>query len=87
MLILAAAGPVSAAEPGWQTKLTRQLAAEEGCTVAFYSQISVVRQNGREIIAARAHCEDRRAFDATRISPAEVFDLRECATSGDERTC
>lgn len=87
MLMLAATGPVSAAEPGWQAKLSRQLAAEEGCVVAFYSQISIVQQNGREIVAARAHCEDQRAFDATRIAPAEVFDLRECATSGDERTC
>jgi hypothetical protein len=43
-------------------------------------------QNGREVVVARAHCEDGRAFEAARIAPAERFDLRACGAS-EERAC
>jgi spermidine/putrescine-binding protein len=72
---------------GWQEELAAQLREEEGCTLAYFSQIGVVQQNGRQVIAARAHCEDRRAFDVTRVSPPdEAFALHPCGTA-DERTC
>lgn len=75
-----------AADEDWRKQLVDQLVEEESCVVSFFSQVSVIRQNDREIIAARAHCDDQRAFDVTRISPATTFDLRACETS-DDRTC
>lgn len=88
-LALCLALPVAAhaaEDGGWQGDLVVQLAEEEDCKLAFYSRISVIVQNGTEIVSARAHCEDGRAFDAARISPEKRFDLRACA-SAQERTC
>ena len=81
-----APSPSGAIDEDWRQLLVEQLAEEESCVVSFFSQVSVIRQNDREIIAARAHCDDQRAFDVTRISPATTFDLRACETS-DDRTC
>ncbi|WP_119169100.1 hypothetical protein [Algihabitans albus] len=86
VLTLPMGGSSAADGEDWRQQLVDQLAEEEGCVVSFFSQVSVVRQDGREIIAARAHCDDRRAFDVTRISPATAFDLQACDTS-EERTC
>lgn len=70
----------------WRRQLVDQLGEEQGCVVSFFSQVSVVREGDREIIAARAHCDDQRAFDVTRTSPATVFELQPCQ-SAEERTC
>ena len=81
------AGEASAADgEDWRQQLVDQLAEDEGCVVSFFSQVSVVRQDGREIIAARAHCDDQRAFDVSRTSPETAFELQACETS-EERTC
>ena len=62
----------------WQEELKSQLLREQHCEVAFYSRIEARKSDGQEIVFARAHCVDRRAFDASRQSADEPFKLKEC---------
>jgi len=34
--------------------------------------------DGKRVIIAKAHCDDKRAFDATRNSDYEPFQIKEC---------
>jgi hypothetical protein len=67
-----------AAAEGWQDELSRQLDHEEKCTVAFLSQVVERFVDGREVVIAKAHCEDKRAFDAYRDNPRKPFRVTEC---------
>ncbi len=72
-----AAGMAAMPEP-WQEELKAQLLHDHNCEVAFYSRIETRKSDGQEIVFARAHCVDRRAFDASRQSANEAFKLKEC---------
>jgi len=67
-----------AAAEGWQDDLTRQLDHEQKCTVAFFSQVVERTVDGREVVIAKAHCEDNRAFDVYRDNPRKPFRVTEC---------
>jgi len=67
-----------AAAESWQEELTRQLGRDENCTVAFISQVVERTVDGREVIIAKAHCEDKRAFDVYRDDPLGAFRVTEC---------
>ena len=76
-------GLVSAAAMGqvpgnWQSDLRRQLWTEHSCEVAFYSRIDVRTVEGHEVVFARAHCTDKRAFDANRQREDQAFKIQEC---------
>jgi hypothetical protein len=74
LLLLAA----PAAAESWQDDLNRQLDRDENCTVAFLSQVVERIVDGREIVIAKAHCEDKRAFDAYRDNRRQPFRVTEC---------
>jgi hypothetical protein len=67
-----------AAAEGWQDDVTRQLGQEKNCTVTFFSQVVERTVEGREVVIAKAHCEDKRAFDIYRDDARKPFRLAEC---------
>jgi len=74
-LTLAWAAPAAA---DWRDEVGVQLQEEQNCTLAFFSQIIIRNVNGKETIIAKAHCEDKRAFDIFRDDPNDPFTLKEC---------
>ena len=63
----------------WQPELNTRLLRDRGCKVMFYSGVvDRVLEGGKRLIIAKAHCEDKRAFDAIRNSDYEAFQIKEC---------
>ena len=67
--------------PPWQEQLTTQLKKEQNCDVIGLSSVKMRVINGKESIAARAHCLDKRSFDVTRDEPGQPYKIRECSTT------
>ncbi|MCP4329345.1 MAG: hypothetical protein GY791_13010 [Alphaproteobacteria bacterium] len=68
----------AAAALSWQQELTLQLDEEQGCTLSFLSQVVERVIDGRETVIAKAHCEDKRAFDVYRDNPRKPFEIKPC---------
>lgn len=68
--------PVSAAD--WRQELQDQLLQDKNCAVEFYTDIRERMVEGALIVIARAHCTDKRAFDATRTGLDKPFRLIKC---------
>lgn len=68
----------SVSAEGWQDDVTLQLGQEKNCTVTFFSQVVERTVDGREVVIAKAHCEDKRAFDIYRDDARKPFRLAEC---------
>ncbi len=75
----------STAAIGWEEELAEQIAADEGCDVAFLAQVMEREIDGREVVMAKVHCRDGRTFDAERRDLYEPFTFRRC--EGEERAC
>ncbi len=78
-----AAGPAFAE---WQEDLAYQIEFETGCLVAFLSEVVEREVEGRQVILAKVHCEDRRTFDAVREDALEPFKFHQCEAP-DVKTC
>ena len=72
------AGPALAQQSDWQILLTNRLEREKGCEVQFYSGVIERMVGDKQFILAKAHCKDKRAFDVTRNSQFEPFQIKEC---------
>ena len=72
------AGTGQAAREDWAPVLTVQIFDEHQCVIAFLSQVVERRVDGRDVVIAKVHCEDDRAFDAYRAGSLGRFDLTEC---------
>jgi hypothetical protein len=70
----------------WHDELARQIAHDEGCEVAFVSQVIERDINGKRLIMAKVHCEDKRSFDAMRVSDDFAFEFKACEVPNAE-TC
>ena len=81
-----AAVPLAAAAEDWHEQLSRQVSRDEACVVTFMSQVVERTVNGKHIIMAKVHCEDKRSFDAYRGSDDEPFRLTACEVPNAE-TC
>lgn len=79
-LLIAAALPLVAAmaSTDWQADLYVQIQREHNCEPGFLSAVEVKQVEGREVVFARVHCHDGRAFDAMRNDPARPFRISEC---------
>lgn len=82
--ILLDAGTASA---GWQEDLAVELRAAKGCSVAYLSQVVERLVDGRQVVLAKAHCEDGRVFDASRTDPMMPFELKECQPAKQPQAC
>ena len=67
--------------PEWQQQLTIQLKKEQNCDVIGLSSVKMRIVNGKQSIAARAHCLDKRSFDVTRDEPGRPYKIVECSTT------
>lgn len=74
-LIVAAAAPARAT---WEEELSEQVREEFGCVVSFLSQVVDRTVDGRRIVMARIHCEDKRTFDAYRDDDMAPFEIKTC---------
>ena len=83
LLLLLAAGP-AAAQSGWQEQLTMEILIVHGCEVAFLSNVVEREVNGVPLVMAKAHCDDRRVYDARRDDPDKSFTFSRC--DNDEAT-
>jgi hypothetical protein len=86
--LLPAALLITLAQPAladWQEELAAQLRWDEECEVAFYSGVIERMVNGRQVVIAKAHCEDGRVFDAIQRDEFQDFELNECTP--DEQAC
>lgn len=53
----------------------------------FLSQIVEREVGGRQLVMAKAHCEDGRVFDATREDLFQPFDFRACEPVDEPSVC
>lgn len=76
-----------AASAGWQEDLAVEIRAAKGCSVAYLSQVVERLVDGRQVIFAKAHCEDGRVFDASRTDALAPFDFKECRPAAQPQAC
>ena len=76
-----ASGQSVAAVPEWQQTLTRLMVAEHGCQIAYFTGVIERQVDGRDVLIARVHCEDGRAFDTSRDDRRAPFVVRACKTT------
>ena len=69
---------ISPANADWKSELTRQMRDDFGCKVEYMSHIIERKIGDKILISAKVHCEDKRAFDATRDRPLQRFMVRRC---------
>ena len=75
------------AQSSWEEDLAAEIQIMEDCTVAFLSQIVERQVGGRSLIMAKVHCEDGRAFDATREDSFAAFEFRACEPEEEPAAC
>ena len=80
------ASPARADRDEWAPALTAQILDQHQCVVAFLSQVVEREVDSIEIIIAKAHCEDGRAFDIYREGILRAFEITECEVP-DQETC
>lgn len=65
----------------WLDLVTKQMAEEKMCEVGFFVYFREGSLGGRTTFEARVQCVDGRQFDATKIEPAIMFEIKECAVT------
>jgi hypothetical protein len=75
------------AQSSWEEDLAAEIQIMEDCTVSFLSQIVERQIDGRSMIMAKVHCEDGRAFDATRDDSFAAFEFRACEPEDKPAAC
>jgi hypothetical protein len=74
---LASPGALLAAA-GWEEDLTTEIDLTRHCKVAYLSHVVERTVDGRKLVMAKVHCEDKRVFDALRPDELEPFRFNEC---------
>jgi len=79
---LAAGGAIAVApapaRAAWQDDLAAEIELQRSCKVAYLSHVVERTVDGKRLVMAKAHCEDRRVFDALRPDELEPFRFNEC---------
>ena len=65
----------------WLDLITKQMADEKQCDVGFFIYFREGTLGGMSTYEARVQCVDGRQFDATKIEPAIMFEIKECAVT------
>ncbi|MDH3580043.1 MAG: hypothetical protein OEM91_05380 [Hyphomicrobiales bacterium] len=77
--IAALTAPVAAAqEENWLILLREQLLAEQGCQLNYTTNVRKYELGGEQAIDARAHCFDKRMFDASWLPKEQRYQIRVC---------
>ncbi len=77
-IMLAAGGALAEAGPDWREGLEWQMLKEHDCEVNYLTNIEVRAVDDAEVVFARVHCMDERAFDASRPREGTRFEVTEC---------
>ncbi len=78
VLVICLTGAATSALAEWQEELTDQIAEELNCEVSFISQVTEREVEGHQVIMAKVHCVDKRAYDAYRGDEYDLFEFRLC---------
>ena len=62
----------------WTDKLSKQLASDKECEVAFFTQLVEITKQGKNYYSARAQCVDGRQFDGERLGDDAPFEIETC---------
>lgn len=87
VLVAALSLGAGAVQAAWQDDLAAEIQATKGCKVAYLSQVVERSVDGRQVVFAKAHCEDGRVFDATRTDLVEPFTFTECQPAAQPQAC
>lgn len=75
------------ASAAWQDDLAVEIRAAKGCKVAYLSQVVERSVDGRQVILAKAHCEDGRVFDVSRTDSVAPFEFKDCQPAAQPQAC
>jgi len=75
---LVPANAVLAQSAGWEADLREQLLEEKSCELNYLTDSKTYELLGRATVEARAHCKDKRAYDAIRSGNDKLFELKSC---------
>jgi hypothetical protein len=78
LLFAISASPAFADPPQWAPSLRDHLQKTEGCNVMYMTGVKEFRLLGRDVVEARAHCEDGRDFDARRRDAGSAWETVVC---------
>lgn len=82
------AGPGSAlAQAGWEQDLAAEIEFTHQCKVAYLTHVVERTVDGKQVVMAKAHCEDSRVFDAMRPDEFEAFEFNECQPPEAAQSC
>ena len=65
-------------EPLWKLELRLQLQDDKKCELLYTTNERQMELGGDGTVSGRAHCQDKRAYDFSRLRPTEPFKLAEC---------
>lgn len=74
------------AAAAWAEQLSGEAEVKLGCDVAYVTHVVERMVDGKEMVMAKVHCMDQRAFDAVRFDKSEPFEFKEC-TSREKKSC
>lgn len=77
-VLLLASGLALPAAADWQADLAAQLRWDHDCEVQLISNIIERLVDGRQVVIAKAHCDDGRVFDAVQRDEFTDFEITEC---------
>lgn len=80
-IMLAAGAALAEAGPDWREDLVWQMLKEHDCEVNYLTNIEVRAVDDAEVIFARVHCLDKRAFDTSRTRHGTRFEVKECTSA------
>ena len=70
--------PPANAEEAWRVLLEEQLLRQEKCQVSYLTDLLVTGTGEDVSVRARAHCEDKRSFDAHLPSGGAKYEISAC---------
>lgn len=74
-------------QSSWQDQLREEIAIVEECEVQLLSQVVERKIGDRQVVMAKVHCADGRAFDAYRDDELAPFSFKECTPTRDTSAC
>jgi hypothetical protein len=77
-VLLFAAPALAQDRPLWQVELEEQLRIDHECVLNYLTNVVEKQVAEQQVILARAHCKDGRAFDVNRSDEFADFDVRAC---------
>lgn len=70
--------PLAAQEENWLILLREQLLAEKACQLNYTTNVRKYELGGEQAVDARAHCYDKRMFDASWLPNEQRYEIRNC---------